>query len=286
MPNHLTPSITPWQLLRALTVLLFACAVLLKLHELMTAPVPVTGPWAGRGIAVLALGFEVALIAWLLDGRWPQLLRWACCCCLGAFAAITAWLTWREAASCGCFGSLMVPPWLTLLLDVGFGAAWWLVPLPNHDPIRASRARAAAWALLALLPVVLPALGLHTPALATRANAPLALLPEELTTGSHTLIAYRSDCPSCRSDFWRWAEAARRQAAPALFGSPRPRPGQAWVFVDIGPDLPEQDLFTAAGLAGHFRRIHLPHLDLPHTPIALRLQDGRVVAHIDDPTQL
>jgi uncharacterized membrane protein YphA (DoxX/SURF4 family) len=72
---------------------------------------------------------EVALGLWLLSGIYPRAARVIAVGCFAVFLAVATRDSLENKASCGCFGSLAVPPWLTAIFDfvalaclVGFAA--------------------------------------------------------------------------------------------------------------------------------------------------------------------
>ncbi len=180
-----------------------------------------------------AVAVELVVVGtiWLL----PRFARAAALALLGLFAAILAWETALGSASCGCFGSVTVPPWVTLVVDGSLLVlVAWLAPRGCEAPPPTSRRTAAAllWTLAAFLVAFgAPALGAGTGAAAPRTGGaagagagPAALpdyyvpdygswigrrweeldlarwlppLPEALRSGTAYVILYRRDCPHC-----------------------------------------------------------------------------------------
>lgn len=62
---------------------------------------------------------ELAIVGVMVWRRRSWLVWLGAACMFGAFAGWTAFLAWWGSSSCGCFGSLSVPPRVTLLLDLG-----------------------------------------------------------------------------------------------------------------------------------------------------------------------
>ena len=106
-------SITIW-VLKALGTLLIVAAAL-KAHQLLTEPVANTDIWSYRPVLILLVECELALGLWLLSGLLPRLAWLTALACFSFFCVVTLYKALTGAASCGCFGSVSVPPWITLL---------------------------------------------------------------------------------------------------------------------------------------------------------------------------
>jgi hypothetical protein len=66
-------------------------------------------------LLVLQVELELALGLWLLSGLFPKVAWLASLACFSFFSSITLYKGLTGAASCGCFGSVHVNPWITLL---------------------------------------------------------------------------------------------------------------------------------------------------------------------------
>jgi hypothetical protein len=74
--------------------------------------------WSLR-VQVAAVEVESVLGLWLLSG-WSLRTSWLLCLAFFAsMAAISIYLVLEGQESCGCFGQIMVNPWLTFFLDLG-----------------------------------------------------------------------------------------------------------------------------------------------------------------------
>jgi hypothetical protein len=89
-------------------------AALLKGHELLTVPVAGKDLWSWRPFLILTVEFEFALSIWLLSGLLKKAAWLASLLCFSLFSTITLYKAVTGAASCGCFGSVRVNPWITL----------------------------------------------------------------------------------------------------------------------------------------------------------------------------
>ncbi|MFC1780853.1 MauE/DoxX family redox-associated membrane protein [Planctomycetota bacterium] len=100
-------------LLKALGILLLAAAVL-KGWQLMNEPVANNNIWSSRWFLILTVEFELALSIWLLSGLFKKAAWLTSLACFGLFSMITLYKAVTGYASCGCFGSVHVNPWITL----------------------------------------------------------------------------------------------------------------------------------------------------------------------------
>ena len=99
--------------LKALGLLLLTAAVL-KGYELLTVPVANKDLWSWRPLLIFQVEVELALGIWLLSGLFKPLAWLASLLCFGLFCCVTLYLALTGAASCGCFGTVHVNPWITL----------------------------------------------------------------------------------------------------------------------------------------------------------------------------
>jgi len=100
--------------LKALGLLLLTAAIL-KGHELLTVPVANNDIWSYRPFLVFQVEFELALGIWLLSGVFKRFAWMVTLTCFGLFCCVTLYKGIAGAASCGCFGTVQVNPWITLL---------------------------------------------------------------------------------------------------------------------------------------------------------------------------
>lgn len=79
--------------------------------------------------------FEAVLAVWLLSG-WRAVAAWLTAgCTFTGFAAFSLYAAWVGQASCGCFGSVQVSPWITACFDIGIlGGLWFFRPLHTTVP--------------------------------------------------------------------------------------------------------------------------------------------------------
>lgn len=227
-------------------VLLIAAA--LKGYQLLSEPVANTNIWTYRPFLILQVELELAMGVWLLCGLFRKVAWVVVLACFSLFSLVTLYKGLTGAASCGCFGSVHVNPWITLGaidLPAVVGLALWR-PLGCLDPLRSLLRRQAsihgvmvafltpvpssARLTLAVL-LVLAVLGITTPILAL--NEPLTVtstyevlepeswigqkLPildqidigDRLGKGTWLLLFYHYDCPDCREAIPKYEQMAR-----------------------------------------------------------------------------
>ncbi|MGM0487596.1 MAG: MauE/DoxX family redox-associated membrane protein [Planctomycetota bacterium] len=63
--------------------------------------------------------FELFFGLWLLANIQPEWTRRAAIACFAVFAAVSLYRAFSGAASCGCFGRVVVNPWYTFAMAVG-----------------------------------------------------------------------------------------------------------------------------------------------------------------------
>ena len=296
-----------WIVLRVLVPAWLVTGALFKLLENSPAnlPEPVIKMAGALGLDlafVLHYSVAVELVVAGVIVLLPRLARKAAIALLGFFAVILVWETVTGAATCGCFGSVTVPPWVTLLIDGSlFLAVLFLAPRgKTFDPPTPARTAAA---LLWTLAVFALAFGLTVsggPAAPAAAEAsggdpaaprPPAAVPEYylpeydgwigkrwdqldiaawvadppafLRSGTAFVVLYRKDCEHCH------------QLLSTYFPGDPPYP-------TLLVAVPEKNGFPANGV--------LPNpctgcvvRELPkgcdwffQTPVVIRFEDGRV----------
>ena len=100
-------------ILKVLGMLLLIAAVLKGL-QLLTEPVANSDIWSYRPFLILTVELELALAIWLLSGLFKKAAWLGALVCFSFFSIITLYKAVTGAASCGCFGSVHVNPWITL----------------------------------------------------------------------------------------------------------------------------------------------------------------------------
>ncbi len=227
-------------------ILLVAAA--LKGHQLLTEPLANKNIWSYRPFLVLQVEFELLLGLWLLSGIFVKAAWLASLACFCLFSLVTLYKGLTGAGSCGCFGSIQVNPWVTLLAidlptvallglfrpDVSRHAL--LVFLQRRQSIRDSilelltpfpsliRLTVTSLLGLTLLSITTPILALNAPPGVTSVyeilepetwvGKELPILKhidiaEQLSRGTWLLLFYHYDCPDCRRAIPQYGQMAR-----------------------------------------------------------------------------
>ena len=207
---------------------IFVAAVLLvsaglKIHQLSTEPlhgaealaaqcVHLDSLWAILSALVTWLGsnlwanlfeadFEIVVAMWLLSG-WARRFAWvASLAMFAAFSAVTATRYFHGEASCGCFGSVSVPPQYTFFLDVTIvamlailrpqGGTWW--PFTQWRRFLIAGAIAVPLVVLSAIPVLRFSWARGTNAAAIDSGDNTVLLEPETWVGQPLPIAGHVD---------------------------------------------------------------------------------------------
>ena len=292
-------AIAGWAVWRVLAGLILLAAAGLKAQQLATTPVSVVAAASGFGEGLLSSGpiltglvvAEFLFAGWLLTMWAPALTRWLAGGLFTIFAVFTLGRALDGDASCGCFGSFTVNPWITFGLDVVLAAGFfWLRP---HLGSAASRRRARA----ASIAVAVASVGLAAAAAGwiITADAPASLdaggdllgdgafvilEPEawvgqpcplltyidtnaDLAVGEQTLVLYSYNCGHCIESIPGYEARARAGESVVLVSMP-PHAGSGQ-----SPVAPDSPCSTA--------RLSDAREWFVQTPAEIRLQDGRVV---------
>ena len=199
---------------------LLVAAALLKGHELFTLPVANTDLWSYRPFLILQVECELALGLWLLSGLWKRLAWQISLLCFGLFCGVTLYKALTGASSCGCFGTIQLNPWITLLaIDVPavLMLLWFPIKQSPSLPTRwpaAKRVYATACLVLLVAGVGVTTTGLimHEPERVTatfEVLEPTSWVGEALPIMAHIddatllqrgnwlIMLFHYDCPDC-----------------------------------------------------------------------------------------
>ena len=86
----------------------------LKVHQLLTEPIVTPGFWESRLFFLIQIPLELGLGIWLVCGLFRKAAWLLGVICFALFSLITLHRGLSGAASCGCFGIIVVNPWITL----------------------------------------------------------------------------------------------------------------------------------------------------------------------------
>ena len=73
----------------------------------------------------------MAFALWLVSGAYSPVLKWSAVGLFVLFAAYNVHRWLGGYATCGCFGAVSIPPWLTLLVDLGVIGLFLASPVPS-----------------------------------------------------------------------------------------------------------------------------------------------------------
>jgi hypothetical protein len=168
---------------------------------------------------------ELIIALLLLCGIRPKIAWYSAVTTFGLFACYSVVLALRGSATCGCFGTVRISPWLTLGLDVTAVAAL-ATCQPEGYGMAAVHRRTTRWLRLALVCTVAASTIWLSFAGGTEASAAVVdpeqwlgkALPllsyidinDEISKGEWTVIFFRHDCPSCQRAIARLEGESRR----------------------------------------------------------------------------
>lgn len=98
------------------TILLFASGM--KAYQLATTPSLGEGLLHARWFNILVVEFELFFGIWLFFGMLPRLTWLASIGCFSVFASVSFYKAISGEASCGCFGTALINPWITMVLNL------------------------------------------------------------------------------------------------------------------------------------------------------------------------
>ncbi len=99
-----------------LTGVVLIVASVLKAHHLLTEPIVSGGFWESRLFFVIQIPLVLGLGIWLVSGLFRKAAWLLGVLALFVFLADTLYKALADAESCGCFGSVEVDPWITLIV--------------------------------------------------------------------------------------------------------------------------------------------------------------------------
>ncbi len=199
-------------------VLVFASV--LKIHQLLTEPILSKGFWESWEFFLIQIPLELGLGIWLLCGMFRKVAWLLGLIAFAGFIGVTLQKGIIGAESCGCFGTVKVNPWITLLLvDVPLFLAFAifrpkgekLLP-PPWPSLRYFLAIAIPTFIL--LPTIEYILITNKPPMVSEkyevidvvgwANQQWPLLAhidiaDKLQSGEWVVLMYHNDCPDCRA---------------------------------------------------------------------------------------
>jgi hypothetical protein len=209
-----------------ITGIVLLVATALKIQQLLTEPIISDGFWESWEFFLIQIPLEAGLGIWLICGLFKKAAWLLGTIAFGGFIVITLQKGLIGAESCGCFGTIIVNPWITLtavdipifiLLAIFRPKGEKLLPPPWPKAAHFFAIAIPTFILLPTIEYVLMTNKQLKPAVtewvtkspkAAEANIPAEQnlwpmleyidIKEQLQTGLWVLLLYHNDCPDCR----------------------------------------------------------------------------------------
>ena len=108
---------TPYDVVRVLVAVLLLTAAALKAHQLATEPLLGRSILDSRLVLTGTVEFELFFGLWLLANPWPRVGWVAALACFCIFGCVSLCKALSGYNTCGCFGRIVVNPFITATLD-------------------------------------------------------------------------------------------------------------------------------------------------------------------------
>ena len=261
-------------------------AASLKGQQWATALALGTDSWGTSWASASVVACELLLGVWLLVGVFPQAARAVALAAFAGFLGVSVVRAALGEASCGCFGTVAVSPWLTGAFDLGALVALWRWRPPSQ-PLTGARPitfAACAFAVAAIALLGVAAARRHAPAGLTEDGAivgdsdtvgfepaewvgkrfPLVRhidVGSELAFGHWIVVLYHRRCRVCRKEVDAYEQWARQ-------------PGARVALIEV-PEVGESGR-DKGGAGSHCLRGRLSGVRRwwVRTPVVLRLEQG------------
>lgn len=277
--------------------LLLLVAAALKGHQLATEPVPGVDILSYRWSLMFQVEFEIVFGLWLLSGLTPRLTWAAALGCFAFFSGVTLYKGLTGETTCGCFGTVDVNPWYTLILDVTCVLLLLFIRPDLRSKTSAPRAtlRFATVMGLALLVGVPAGISMGSYRAASLGDDGtilgedrfVVLEPEtwvgkklplsthidigsQLAKGDWTVVLYHNDCPYCRKLIPEYRKGSAKLASGV---------SGRLAFVEIPPYASDdEDIILKP--SDHYKLGRLADIRewFVATPTVLGLSGGKVVS--------
>jgi len=284
-----------------------ACVLLLaaglKGYQLSSEPVLEHDFFSNYRVLAIGVEFEIVLGLWLLSGARTRLSWMAAAAAFAGFSIVSLYKGISGEVSCGCFGSVEISPWYTLIMDSGLlGALVWFRPKSGQStpPPRFRKVRIATAAVVAgtACLTVGATMAAYSPARLSDdgvivgddrfvvlepdrwVGKPLPLLGhidagDRLGRGTWTIILYHHDCPHCRKALPEIRKLAKELSAAAGGGAGR------FALVEMPPYAPKDSEAVVSGSNGLSAKLSSERDWFAVTPTLISLKDGRVTAVLE-----
>ncbi len=268
----------------------------LKVHQLLTEPVISRSFWSSWEFLVFQVPFELGLGVWLVSGLFRKAGWLAGTICFVVFIGFTLHMGLIGAESCGCFGTIKVHPWITLLaIDVPFLAGFLIFRpkdcklLPPPWP-SAKHFFGVAVPALIIMAVITPVVVFNRPA--DKTDEYQVVNPEEwITQGQQSVgewpmlgyidiaqslrsnivivVFHSNECETCHEAIPVYDQMARDMAAN--------KDAMQFAFIEIPPYAELQDTLVPVDTPALTGRLESSLEWKMLTPLVVVLREGSVV---------
>jgi uncharacterized membrane protein YphA (DoxX/SURF4 family) len=107
-----------WVIVRFLVAVVLLIAAFMKAHELATSLSFNKGLFYARWFNIAVVEFELFFGIWLLTGLMARFTWIAAITCFSMFTIVSASRFFAGFESCGCFGTVVIPPAWTATFDL------------------------------------------------------------------------------------------------------------------------------------------------------------------------
>jgi hypothetical protein len=119
-----------WKGIRWFMAVVLLLAAGLETYQLVIEPTFDKNLFSAWWFNVFVVEFEIFFVFWLIFGLLPKLTWVADVSLFSIFAMVSCYKAISGETSCGCFGSVTVNPWLTMVFDLGMiGLLWKFQPV-------------------------------------------------------------------------------------------------------------------------------------------------------------
>ncbi len=272
--------------------LILLSAGLLKAYDLVALGSFAVLSWNDDLPILAALG-EILFGSWMIVGLWPRVSWWLAVGCFLVFLGVSLDRGLAGASSCGCFGTLSIPPWYMVAVDSVAVISLWCA-----QPSLAARAtpkwRLAAWPLLVAASagavfLAVPAAHLDDAGEFPDDVATITLHPDNwvghrlpllkhidvgarLQRGEWLVMLYHHSCPRCQELLPQYLAIAHQMVGQY--------DGAQVALIEISP-YKQETVPASSASSWVYGRLAGDRRWLGVSPRFLRLRDGRIESSTD-----
>ena len=266
-------------------------ASILKCHQLLTEPILSRGFWESWEFFLIQIPLELGLGIWLVCGLFRKAAWLLGLIAFGGFIGVTLQKALAGAASCGCFGTVHVNPWITFaMIDIPLFLAFAIFRpkgeklLPPPWP-RLKHFLAIAIPTFILLPTLEYILITNKPApvsdkyevldigqWSSQPEWPLLQhidIKDQIQAGEWVVIMYHYDCPTCAKAVPQYEQYDK--SLQGNEGMPK------FAFIEMPPYGSEKQKLLKPESQVVKGRLSDVRRWLVETPVVVVLRDGKVL---------